>query len=72
MDISDENEDEGFNFITNCKFKLITDTVSVENNILETKNIENAAFSSSEQETANTKSSSLDDFRGKEYVFDGL
>ena len=72
MNISDEYEDEGFNFITNFKFKLATDTVSVENNILETKNIENTVFSSSELDTAITKSSSMEDSNGKKYPFDDI
>ena len=72
MSISVENEDEGFNFITNFKFKLIPDTVSVENNILESEYIEIGVVSSSELETAITKSSSMEDSTGKKYLFDDI
>ena len=70
MDISDENEDEGFNFLTNFKFKLTTDAVSVGNKIFETENMENGVVSSSKLETAITKSSSMEDNDGKKYIFD--
>jgi hypothetical protein len=72
MDISDEIEDDGFNFLTNFKFKLVTDTVSVEKNIFETKNIENGVVSSSKLESAITKSSSMEDNNGKKYIFDDI